>query len=60
MITTAELSERWNVPQSTLRAWRKRGQGPRWKRLNHTNLVVYTLKEVERYEKKWLHMPGRK
>lgn len=49
-LTEKQLAERWNVGQSTLRAWRAEGRGPKHLRLNQTT-IRYPLAWVEDYEK---------
>lgn len=43
-----DLSERWNIPISTLRSWRLRGKGCAFLKLG--TAIRYRLKDVEEFE----------
>ncbi|MDR1186512.1 MAG: helix-turn-helix domain-containing protein [Bifidobacteriaceae bacterium] len=47
-MTSAELSERWSIPVSTLAHWRSLGQGPAYVKLR--GAVRYRLRDVEAFE----------
>lgn len=50
-LTPEELVERWKgkISFNTLRTWRHRGKGPRFKKIGRA--VFYPLDEVETYER---------
>lgn len=47
-LTTADLAERLNVPESTVRYWRFKDRGPA--SVKAEGRVLYPLAEVERWE----------
>lgn len=62
-LAAVALAQRWNVSVGTLSNWRCQGVGPKWRRLAGSNpraAVVYSIAEVERYEKKHGKPAGRK
>lgn len=54
VLTAKDLSVRWGISIGTLSNWRCFNQGPRSRRLpgkNPRRAVVYSVAEIERYEK---------
>lgn len=49
-MTSSELAKRWKVNEGTLRNWRYRGTGPKFKRIGCA--VRYTLADVKAFEAK--------
>lgn len=47
LATAKEVSEHYQIPEETLRQWRRRKQGPRWAKIGHH--VRYRWVDVERY-----------
>ena len=47
-LNQSELARRWCLSERTLSAWRQRGLGPHFIKLN--NHVLYREEDVERYE----------
>lgn len=56
LISTKELSELWNIPESTLRYWRCAGTGPPYVKLG--GRIKYDLVDVERYVRANKRMPS--
>lgn len=62
-LTAKALSQRWHIAVGTLSNWRSQLIGPKFTRLpgkNPRRAVVYSVKEIERYEKKNGTPVGRK
>jgi hypothetical protein len=51
-ITSQELSQRWKMPEATVRHWRWSGRGPDFYKLN--GVIKYPLDGVESFEKERL------
>lgn len=49
-LTPAELAERWNLAEKTLRNWRANGAGPVYVKLGRA--VLYPLRAVEAFERR--------
>ena len=56
LISTKELSKRWDIPESTLRYWRCAGMGPPYVKLG--GRIKYDLADVERYVRANKRMPS--
>ena len=56
LISTKELSERWGIPESTLRYWRCASTGPPYVKLG--GRIKYDLADVERYVRANKRMPS--
>lgn len=53
-LTEAELAERWRLPLSRIRAWQRKGRGPRpWLRLGRE--IRYPIASVEKFEAEHLY-----
>lgn len=54
-LTTNQLAHRWRglLVKGTIENWRQQGRGPRFCKIGSgkTCLVLYRLKEIERFEK---------
>jgi len=57
-LTPAELCQRWRskVTEGTLANWRSRGSGPAYVKIEGG--ILYSLPEVEKFEKKNLIKPA--
>lgn len=49
LLDEAAISEYLGVPANTLKAWRRRRQGPPYVHVNSTHLVRYRLSDVDRW-----------
>lgn len=47
--TPEELAERWRLKMGTLYAWRAKGRGPKFIRINKK--ILYPSSEIELYER---------
>lgn len=56
LISTRDLSKRWDIPESTLRYWRCAGIGPAYVKLG--GRIKYDLVDVERYIRANKRMPS--
>jgi hypothetical protein len=56
LISTKELSQRWDIPESTLRYWRCAGTGPPYVKLG--GRIKYDLADVDRYIRANKRMPS--
>jgi len=53
LLTTQDLSKRWQIAEITLRHWRLKGTGPRCIKLGNAanSPIRYLLEDIESYEK---------
>ncbi len=58
-LTTNQLAVRWRglLAKGTFENWRQQGRGPRYYKIGagKTCLVLYKLKDVEKFEKKYFN-----
>lgn len=49
LLTFEEFCELLQLPQRTVRDWRRRGVGPQWARFNGTGRLYITVAETRRF-----------
>ena len=61
-VTPKQLSERWQISESTLRRWRRNGYGPTFTKIGDQvgSKVIYRIKDVIEFEEKCTREPNNK